>query len=231
MINELSDPDLGKIQIIYNARAKRIIARRGSNIVQLTVPKYSTQNQIIKAFQELKPRILNLKSKELPLFTPEINFKTFSFQLHLKEHALANFYVTFKDQILSIAYPQNKDIKDDTIQAFIRKNIENALRLEAKRIIPDKIKYLSNLYGFTYNLVRINKSRSRWGSCSSKKDINISYFCLLLPEYLIDFVILHELCHTIEMNHGVKFWQLLDKVTNNNAKKLTSELNSTSIFW
>ncbi len=79
--------------------------------------------------------------------------------------------------------------------------------------------------------MKINKSRTRWGSCSSKKVINLSYYCLFLPEHLIDFVILHELSHTIKMNHGEGFWKLLDSVSGGKAKELTQELKSFKTEW
>ncbi|MDR0825039.1 MAG: M48 family metallopeptidase, partial [Prevotella sp.] len=89
-----------------------------------------------------------------------------------------------------------------------------------------KVKLLAEKHSFQYAIVKINKSRTRWGSCSSMKNINLSFYGMLLPEYLIDFVILHELCHTVEMNHGEKFWALLDKVSDGRSHELTQELKS-----
>jgi len=87
------------------------------------------------------------------------------------------------------------------------------------------------LHGFRFSDVKINKSTSRWGSCSFKKSINLSYFCLLLPPHLLDLIVLHELCHTREMNHGDKFWIHLDSVTGNRAKALTLELKKFSTMF
>jgi predicted metal-dependent hydrolase len=72
--------------------------------------------------------------------------------------------------------------------------------------------------------VKINSSRGRWGSCSAKKTINLSLFLLLLPQHLIDYVLLHELCHIREMNHSVRFWKLLDSFTDEKALQLREEL-------
>ncbi|MCL2651894.1 MAG: M48 family metallopeptidase [Candidatus Azobacteroides sp.] len=100
------------------------------------------------------------------------------------------------------------------------------LRMKALEFLPGRLHVLASLHGFSYSSVKISKSKSRWGSCSSKKNISLSLYLMALPLYLIDYVVLHELCHTIEMNHGIKFWELLDKVCNGKAKTLRKELKT-----
>lgn len=225
----IEDKDLGEIKLVKNVRARRIIVRRKENYLQLTYPSGVTISYIEKTIAKMKPRLLKLleNKPQVQLFTPSLEFRTFSFVLNLVESNSANnYYVKLKDGILSISCPLNTDYNTDHVQAKIRSFIENALRYEAKRLFPDKVKHLAQPLGFTFSEVKINKSRTRWGSCSMKKSINLSYYCMLLPEYLADFVILHELCHTIEMNHGERFWQLLDKVSGDRAKELTKELKA-----
>jgi len=101
---------------------------------------------------------------------------------------------------------------------------ETALRRRAQSVLPFQLAKLAELYGFKYTGVNIRKSRSRWGSCSSKGTINLSFYLLLLPEHLIEYVLLHELCHTVEMNHSPAFWALLDRCTQNKAKELRKEI-------
>jgi predicted metal-dependent hydrolase len=110
------------------------------------------------------------------------------------------------------------------MQQFFRNGIDFFLRKEAKRLLPERLNQLAQIHGFNYKDLKIQSSKTRWGSCSSKKSINLSYFLLLMPPHLIEYVMLHELCHTVEMNHGVRFWALMDKVTDNKAKKLRAEV-------
>ena len=85
---------------------------------------------------------------------------------------------------------------------------------------------LSQQHKLPYKSVKINSSRGRWGSCSASKAINLSYFLVLLPKHLIDYVLLHELCHTREMNHGDRFWKLLNELTDGKAMALRQELKN-----
>lgn len=231
MTESFTDNDLGEVNVVRNARAKNVIARRKINSIQLTVPSRFTMKQIIEVFEKMKPRIEDLKVKSHFLFSPHTEFKTFSFVLKLETGEISNYYMSLKEGILSIVCPNGVDFTSDSVQEVIRNLVEKAMRYEAKRIFPEKLKDLAQQYNFQFTDIKINKSRSRWGSCSSKKSINLSYYCMLLPEYLVDFIMLHELCHTIEMNHGTNFWKLLDNVTNGRARQLTNELKSFSTTW
>jgi predicted metal-dependent hydrolase len=86
------------------------------------------------------------------------------------------------------------------------------------------LKELADKHGFRYTRVTLRDSHSRWGSCSNRASISLSIYLQLLPQHLIDYVLLHELCHTIELNHSDRFWALMDKVTGGKAKKLREQL-------
>ncbi|MDR0505903.1 MAG: M48 family metallopeptidase [Dysgonamonadaceae bacterium] len=106
---------------------------------------------------------------------------------------------------------------------------EPELRKQAQAILPDELARLAKKHGFHYNSVKIRKSKTRWGSCSSKKVINLSLFLALLPAHLIEYVLLHELCHTVQMNHSPAFWNLLNSCTDGKSKELRKELKNYHI--
>lgn len=103
------------------------------------------------------------------------------------------------------------------------------LRRMAKELLPRRVAELAYLHGFTYQGVKIQSSRGRWGSCSSRCSINLSLFVMLLPEHLQDYVILHELCHTVHHDHSQAFWTLMDKVTDGKAKEWNREIRNHHI--
>lgn len=86
------------------------------------------------------------------------------------------------------------------------------LRAAAKAYLPGRLRELAAQYGFEFNQVRIKHNVSNWGSCSSKKNINLNLNLMRLPAELRDYVMLHELCHLREMNHGPQFKALLESV-------------------
>lgn len=230
----IEDKDLGEIKLVENIRARRIIVKKRGDSLQLTYPKGVSLSYIRKVVDKMKPRLLKFveKKQDKIIFSPQSVFKTFSFVLSISESDLTNnYYLSLKEGVLSISCPTNTDYEDNEVQNKIREMIESALRYEAKRIFPSKVEQLATQFNFEVSGVKINKSRTRWGSCNTKKSINLSYFCMLLPEYLVDFIILHELCHTKEMNHGERFWSLLDSITQGKSKELTKELKSFKINW
>jgi predicted metal-dependent hydrolase len=83
-----------------------------------------------------------------------------------------------------------------------------------RKIVLEKLEvykntYLELGYDLSYNRVAIRDTKTRWGSCSIKKNLNFNYRLALLPSHLIDYIVVHELCHLKEMNHAKNFWDLV----------------------
>lgn len=98
------------------------------------------------------------------------------------------------------------------------------LRRAAREDLPPRIARLSEASGLKYEKLSIRASRTRWGSCSGRNHISLSLFLMTLPEHLRDFVILHELCHTVHHNHSPRFHALLDRLVGGREKELNREL-------
>ncbi len=106
---------------------------------------------------------------------------------------------------------------------------ESELRRKAKEYLPERIAQIAAKTNLKYNKVSLRAARTRWGSCSSKNNISLSIYLMALPEHLIDFVILHELCHTVHHNHSAKFHTLMDYICQGREKELNAELRKFSI--
>jgi len=82
-------------------------------------------------------------------------------------------------------------------------------RAIARARVIQKLNEHNQHYGFTYKKISIRNQKTRWGSCSRQGNLNFSYRLLFLPEHLVDYVIVHELCHLRELNHSISFWKLV----------------------
>ena len=83
---------------------------------------------------------------------------------------------------------------------------------QARKIITQKVEFFAHKYGFCYNTIKITSAKTRWGSCTSKWNLNFSYRLVLTPDDVIDYVVVHELCHLRQMNHSVKFWKEVETI-------------------
>lgn len=98
------------------------------------------------------------------------------------------------------------------------------MRSAAKEWLPGRVAFLAEKFGFRYGRVTIRSARSKWGSCSIENNISLSLYLMTLPEHLRDYVIIHELCHTVHHNHSAAFHSLLDRYLGGNEKNLRREL-------
>jgi predicted metal-dependent hydrolase len=103
------------------------------------------------------------------------------------------------------------------------------LRRAAKADLPDRLGRISRITGLKYNKLTIRASRTKWGSCTGTNNISLSLFLMVLPEHLRDFVIVHELCHTVHHDHSPKFHALVDRLVGGNEKALNRELRAFTI--
>lgn len=98
----------------------------------------------------------------------------------------------------------------------------------ALALAHERIEYFNETYKFDFNKVSIKNQKTRWGSCSSKRNINFNYKIALLPTRLTDYIIVHELCHLGEFNHSRKFWELV-ALTIPNHTELRKELKRVGV--
>ena len=104
-----------------------------------------------------------------------------------------------------------------------------AMRAEAKKVLPVRLAELARKYSFEYNQVRIKHNVSNWGSCSRKGNINLNLNLMRLPENLRDYVMLHELCHLRQPDHSPRFHDLLESLCPGH-RAMEKELRKYRIF-
>lgn len=85
------------------------------------------------------------------------------------------------------------------------------LKAEAREVISERVEHYADMMGVSYKSVSIRKQKTRWGSCSAKGNLSFNCLLLLFPSELLDYVVVHELCHVKYMNHSRDFWAEVEK--------------------
>ena len=209
-------PQLGLVQLRTRSNVRRQIIKVTQNLVIITVPP-GFEDSVFPLSQDIIEKILQLRGKVIARsgdgrfkLDEPIETLTFTVKIGYQTNPRLRIYsARLEDGILQISMPVGIDIEDSTAQKAIQRIVLKFLRQEAERVLPEKMEYWSNRCQLLYKSLKIDTAKSRWGCCSSSKDIKLSCYLLLLPERLIDYVIVHELCHTREMNHGPRFKALL----------------------
>jgi predicted metal-dependent hydrolase len=230
---------IGPVLFKSDARCRRLSIRLKpfEGITVLFPPGYSARKALSFVEEKRQWIISNQAQMEKheqmhTIFDEQSRFRTRTFQLKVERHESDQIRMILKDGILRVAYPGFLNVTDASVQNAIRQGIEEGLRLEAKAMLPAKVHHFARVYGFPIRKIFIKNLKSRWGSCSAVNNINLNLHLMRLPAHLIDYVVLHELCHTKEKNHGPGFWLLLDKVTDGNARSLAAEMKKfrTTIY-
>lgn len=217
-------PELGLVQLRTRMSARRQIIKVTQNLVIITVPS-GFEDSVFPLSEEIIDKILRLRQKMVKRsgdgrfkIEEEIATMTFRVVIGRQENSKIRVYgARLDDGVLRINMPVGVDIEADMVQKALKRIVLKFLRMEAERVLPQKMDYWSKQCGLDYRSLKVDSAKSRWGCCSSHKDIKLSYYLLLLPERLVDYVIVHELCHTREMNHGPRFKALLHSYFNDYA--------------
>jgi predicted metal-dependent hydrolase len=216
--------------VIFTRRkdTKRISVRvRPDGIIIVNHPWFASQNEVLGFVMQNNQWIITHQKKmeeKRVLYSSNTNLKIKNHAIEISKVEQGKLQAGSKGNRVVITIPQEMDENSEQVQSFIKKVITEVCRKEAKDLLPVRTKELALVHGLTYQKIFIKNLKSKWGSCSSTGNINLNVSLMLLPDHLIDYIILHELAHTREHNHGPGFWKLLNAITGNKAKEYDREI-------
>ena len=227
MAQTILDRDFGEVSVLRKAAARRIIFRYKEGRLVVTAPASVSVGKVREAIEQSRPRLFALRA-DAHRTRIDLNFRisTDFFRLSLVRGTSGHFLSKVVNGEQQLICPPETDWNDDELQNWLHGVVKELLRKHAKRLLLPRLEQLSKLCGLPYACGGITSSQGRWGSCSARGRINLSLYLLLLPARLIDYVLIHELCHTREMNHGERFWALVDSFTEGRAHALRAELRN-----
>lgn len=151
------------------------------------------------------------------------NFQTKTKNLIISTGLIQKPVIKKTGKFVQFIYPIGSDFYNIENQETFKKAIKLALQTEAREYLPKRLDELSKKTNLKYNKLALKAHKTRWGSCSFRNNINLNINLMTLNDELIDYVLIHELCHTVEKNHQAPFWNLMEFYLPN-SKKLRQEL-------
>lgn len=196
------------------ARHMRLTVKLEGSQVILTLPRLATVNQA-RRFAQSKTSWIEKQWKKVQ--------KNQSQQIKHKYEPGEKFYYLGEEVVLCICSDQIHKhqkirVRENSLIICLegtkktKEMIEDFYRKKASEIIHDRLQYFNEHYQFIYHRVTFRNQKTRWGSCSAKGNLNFNWRLAMAPIEVIDYVVVHELCHLEQMNHSPQFWALVSQL-------------------
>lgn len=207
------DKEFGEIKIRKNKLARSVKLSVGvDGSLRASIPYYSPEfavRRLVNGNRDEIRKMLATHNAKNSYQDGDLIGKTHT--LFLRKFSGEEIKISNEGNQILVQIPQELAFENPLVQSEIRKTVSKILRKQAKAYLPRRIDFLAEKYGFSFEKLRFSHTGTRWGSCSSSGTISLNIALMNLPHYLIDYVIIHELCHTRQMNHSSKFWQEVEK--------------------
>lgn len=205
----IHDEEFGAITLRRSARASQVRIRVAPDgRLRASLPLYAPVFLVKRLVKSSRPQLRSMLSEhhDGTVFRHGMQIGK-SHTLIIRPAASKALRAKRHGQQIIVSTPEYADIEGSSVQRAIRDEVIAALRVEAKSYLPKRLAFLAEKHGFFYEKVRFSHSSGRWGSCNSNGTISLNIALMKLPFELIDYVLIHELAHTVHMNHSDDFWQ------------------------
>ncbi len=226
----INDEEFGAITVRRSARATQVRLRVAPDgTLRASMPVYAPLFLLKRLVKSSRPQLRKMLSQSQPESSYSDGQQIGKSHTLIVKRGAPKLAATRNKQHIIVDLPDDRSLNDPEVVRKVRDESLIALRVEAKSYLPKRLQFLANQLGFSYNKVRFSHASSRWGSCSSEKTISLNIALMKLPFELIDYVLIHELAHTVELNHSEEFWNLVavgDPLYKQHRKALKEEAPS-----
>lgn len=224
----------GSVEVNERANALYISVKVSiQGTVRVSVPRNTPTLLITNFLDTNRERIVQfinkLKQKNMikrVVFNPQTQFATRDHTLVMTcDDSARTERIRVAQGRIELTYNNDTDFESDYIQELIKRGIDFALKVEAHKYLPPRLKELAERANLKYTTLRIKNMKTQWGSCCKKRAIIcLNTQLMRLPQHLIDYVIFHELGHLIEDNHGRHFHEVVNALCEGKEQLLEKEL-------
>lgn len=197
---------LPEIKVVRHARARNLRLHVEPTGIRLTVPLFCSKRQIQQFLHQSEQWLIETWGKQQQQFNQTTAFPESLALFHhvqpfniIQQQQRHIFKFDFEQQQLLIRHEQSEQALQAAVMAY------------AKQFLPEYLAQVSQQISLSYQQCSIRKPKTRWGSCSSKHDIMLNAALVLMPEYIVRSVCVHELAHTKHFDHSAAFWNEVEK--------------------
>lgn len=217
---ELLTPNRTPISFRRSKRALRMrLQIDGKGEVTLVAPWHSGESEIHSFFIRHRPwvqkhldKVDKLKAlRPTPQYQSNDIFYYFGEPLVLEVQPSDRKRTSIKVRGSQMIITLHRAIGKSEGIGSVKRAIREFYRKKAEEVIRDRLDHFNAHYGYRFNRVAFRDQKSRWGSCSRLRNLNFNWRLIMAPIEVIDYVVIHELCHLKEMNHSSRFWALVQK--------------------
>lgn len=206
----IHDTELGQITVRRTSSRSRIsFSMSPGGDLRVSVPKLMPMFMVKRTISLNKKQMLDMRSSQTKLKLHDGMMIGKRHTLQVRSGPVTTVRRSGYQVIVQL--PANSGLNDTQIIDLVRPYYITCLRREAKEHLPGRIRLLSEKYSLPFSALRYSHASSRWGSCNSNKSISLNIGLMQLPFELIDYVLVHELAHTKELNHSERFWDIVKK--------------------
>jgi len=226
-MSTITDEEFGTITLRRSARASHVRIRVAPDgRLHASLPMYAPIFLVKRLIRSSRSQLRTMLAEQYTIETFEHGMQIGkSHTLIVRPTSLVKFSVKRHGQQIIVLLPPTVALDDPNVIRSIRDVVIEALRIEAKSYLAKRLAFLAEKNNFKYDRVRFSHASGRWGSCSTSGTISLNIALMKLPFELIDYVLVHELSHTEQMNHSETFWKLVEaadpayKIHRRNLKK------------
>lgn len=202
------DEEFGPITIRRSSMASSVrISVAPNGTLRASLPIYAPLFMIKRLIKSSRHELRRMLSEQMPKQQLTNGMQIGKSHTLVVQETQTALSVTRHGQQIIVRLPADMTLDAPTVVSAVREVMIAALRVESKNYLPRRLAHLATQLDCTYDRVRFSHASGRWGSCSSNGTISLNIALMKLPHELIDYVLVHELSHTKQMNHSQAFWR------------------------
>lgn len=199
-------------------KAQRLIITIRDQKMKVSVPAFVTfayaknyleshKDQILKQLEKIEAKIGGTSAKQYVSGEKHL-YRGRYYPLYIEDTMDSHTFAVFVGSRINVYVPSGLREQDRSNDA--RKLLEDWYLRQAKKLLPEQVDYYAKQFKISYEKIRIKDQKTKWGSCSSKRCINLNWRIIMAPNQVIAYVIIHELVHLKHMNHSNDFWSTVE---------------------